>query len=148
MRRLAVIVLLAAVMLSACGGGGGATGTKKAGGTTSPQAATPAPPPVTLPGTVNNKGTRAGGDDVEIKAEDFFFEPTFVRGEPGKAVIVTVKNEGKIQHTFTIDGIGVDEVISPLDRKEIRVTLPPRGNLNYYCRFHRSQGMQGAFFIP
>lgn len=32
-------------------------------------------------------------------------------------------------------------------KKEVEFTLPASGTENFICRFHRSQGMQGAFFF-
>ena len=56
-----------------------------------------------------------------------------------------MNNEGDSTHTFTIDGLGVDQELKPGESADIDVTLPASGTVAYYCRFHKGQGMQGAF---
>lgn len=112
----------------------------------SPTAAGTAPP-VSLEGTVNNEGiAQLRGDMLEMELDDFDFEPTFVQAEPGTSVTIEMHNEGDAAHTFTIDELGIDEVVDPGQRVEVEVTLPDELPQRFYCRFHVGQGMQGAFF--
>lgn len=108
-------------------------------------------PPVTLHGKVTNKGTKtAKNGKVSIEADDFYFKSTFVKATPGTTVTVSLKNEGKTQHTFTIDALGIDQTLDPDQTATVTVTLPATGATNFYCKFHgptgTNQGMQGAFF--
>ena len=108
-------------------------------------------PPVTLQGKVTNKGTTTvKKEKVSVEADDFYFKSTFLKAKPGTTVTVSLKNEGKTQHTFTIDGLGVDQTLNPDQKATVTVTLPASGATNFYCRFHgpqaTNQGMQGAFF--
>ena len=108
-------------------------------------------PPVTLQGKVTNKGTTTvKKGKVSVEADDFYFKSTFLKVKPGTTVTVSLKNEGKTQHTFTIDGLGVDQTLNPDQKATVTVTLPASGATNFYCRFHgpqaTNQGMQGAFF--
>jgi plastocyanin len=57
---------------------------------------------------------------------------------------VAIENEGKNTHTFTIDSAKIDQQIEPGKKATVEVTVPQSGNLNFYCRFHRGSGMQGA----
>lgn len=63
---------------------------------------------------------------------------------------MSLKNDGKTQHTFTIDGLGIDQTLNPGQKATVMVTLPASGATNFYCRFHgpqgSNQGTQGAFF--
>jgi plastocyanin len=104
--------------------------------------------PVKLPGKVNNEGTAvATSDSVELDQRDFSFSPTFVKIPPGAtSLTVTVKNMGQTQHTFTVPSQKIDKVLNPGDSITVTVNIPGPGALNFYCRFHKSQGMQGAFF--
>lgn len=135
---LAMVALLGA----ACGSGNdGNTSTPAADDQT----------PVSLPGKVNAHGTEdlssAGGStDVEIEMDDFYFAPTFVKAAPGQVVKVTLKNEGEVNHTFTSAAAGVDEEVAPGTEKTVTVTVPASGNVEWRCRFHGDDGMQGAFF--
>jgi plastocyanin len=103
---------------------------------------------VKLDGTVNNKGTKVvKGASVQIEQGDLYFKPTFLKAKAGSTVKVTVKNEGDTDHTFTIDGQSIDESLSPGDSAKVAVTIPSNGKpVPFYCRFHVSSGMQGAFF--
>ena len=107
-----------------------------------------AEPPVALEGEVNNKGTaEITGDEIEIEVDDFYFEPTFLKGTPGATVHVVLANEGDAAHTFTSDALGVNEEIAPGATAEVDVTLPMEGAVQFHCDFHDGMGMQGAFFF-
>ena len=108
-------------------------------------------PPVQLEGKVTNKGEKTvKKGKISIEADDFYFKPTFEKSALGSTVTVKLKNEGKTQHTFTIDSLGIDTVLDPGKKATVTVTLPTDGALGFYCRFHgpnaSNQGMQGAFF--
>lgn len=124
--------------LAACSNGGGGPG--------------PATP-VELGGTVNVRGSEdvsAGGGELEIAIDlsDFAFDPTFVKVAPGASLRVRVANDGAARHTFTIDPLDVDRVLSPGERRTVRITLPPLDEVVlYYCRFHLGSGMKGAFYV-
>lgn len=138
MRRAALVVGVLALVATACGGG------RQGGG-----AASPAGPPVQLQGRVNDHGTKDLGSatELEVKLDDFFFGPTFVKASPGATLTLELANEGNAPHTFTVESLGVDETLQPGDRKQVQLTLPQSGVVNFICRFHVGQGMQGAFFF-
>jgi plastocyanin len=150
------LVLLA----SACGGdnkpssssgttsaSGSGSGSGSASGTASSAPAGSAP--VSLPGTVNEHGssTVKDGGDLEMELDDFYFGPTFITGPAGAKVKVDLTNEGEKSHTFTIDSAKIDQQLDPGAKATVEVTLPASGSLAFYCRFHVSGGMQGAFTI-
>jgi plastocyanin len=57
-----------------------------------------------------------------------------------------VINEGTVDHSFTINYFGVDEVVSPGSEKSI--DLPADfTSLEFYCRFHETQGMTGRISV-
>ena len=105
-------------------------------------------PPVKLDGQVNNHGRgKVQGGEVEVEADDLYFEKTFVKGKKGETVSVTITNEGSLQHTFTIDSQDVDETIDAGDSTTVEITIPKNGKPAVaYCRFHESSGMQMAFY--
>jgi plastocyanin len=133
-RVITVLVLgiVALLVLAACGGD---DDDSSSGSGNKPQ----------LSGTVNDKGTKTvSGSSLELEADDFYFKPTFVDAKPGTKLTIEIENEGKNTHTFTIDSANVDQEIAPGKKGEVSVTVPASGNLNFYCRFHRGSGMQGA----
>jgi plastocyanin len=164
MRKLALIGLLFCLSFTACASdaevespsdaeqtaqtvtptAGAATETATVG-TETATAATEAP--VSLPGQVENHGIgRLEGASLEMEADDFYFEPTFVQTETGASTMLMIHNEGDATHTFTIDELGIDETIEPGQEIEVEVTLPEQLPVRFFCRFHETQGMQGAFF--
>jgi plastocyanin len=129
MRKVFVLVVVAALTLVACGGDDDSSGSNA---------------PVQLQGTVNDKGTKTVSGSVTVEADDFYFKPTFMEAQPGSKLSLEIENEGNETHTFTIDSAKIDETIDPGKKAEVEVTVPSSGDFNFYCRFHRSQGMQGA----
>ncbi len=138
MRRILIVLAAVTVLTVACGDdddsttagttAGTATAESTAGSSTESSAEEDeeegeepvGEPPVALEGEVNNKGTaEITGDSVEIELDDFYFEPTFLKGTPGATVHLELANEGDTAHTFTSDALGVDEEIAPGDTAEI-----------------------------
>ena len=146
-KMLIAVAIVALVGTVGCGKSkksSSSTATTAAGGASTTEAA-----PVTLEGTVNNKGTTTlSAGALTITQEDFSFSPTFVKAGAGATVAITLKNEGKAPHTFTIDSLSVDQVVQPGSTATVNLRLPAGGTVGWYCRFHKSSGMQGAFVLP
>ena len=135
LRSVLVLGIVAMLVLAACGGDDDSSSGSASGSGNKPQ----------LSGTVNDKGTKTvSGSQLDIEADDFYFKPTFVDAKPGTKLTIQIENEGKNEHTFTIDSANVDQDLAPGKKAEVSVTVPASGNLNFYCRFHRGSGMQGA----
>ena len=87
-----------------------------------------------------------GSGAVTLDAGDFFFSSTELTADPGQTLTVTVSNNGVAEHTFTIDDLGVDEVVKAGEEKAIDVAADQSGTFEYYCRFHHSK-MTGTLTI-
>ncbi|MEA2704418.1 MAG: hypothetical protein QOD63_2363 [Actinomycetota bacterium] len=140
MRKIGILMVLLSVALltSACG-------SDDDGGSSS--ATTVASPPVSLTGTVNDHGTATASNDMEVELDDFYFGPTFIKATAGQQFTVKLASEGKANHTFTIDSLGIDQQFAPDESKSVSITAPASGTLEFYCRFHKGRGMQGAIFV-
>jgi plastocyanin len=105
-------------------------------------------PPVKLKGRVNDQGTgTATGGLIEIDQQDNAFSPTFVQIPAGAtSLTVTVKNMGHDRHTFSVPTQKIDMVVKPGKSVIVTVSVPGPGAIGFSCRFHKSKGMQGAFF--
>ena len=134
MRKPLVLVVAAASALTLSGVAHASTAAKKA--------------PVKLSGKVNNKGTgKTEGTKAELEADDYYFEKTFVKAPKGKTITVTIENHGSQQHNFSIDGQNINENIDPGKKITVKVKIPKNGKpVAAYCKFHKSLGMQMAFF--
>ncbi|MDQ4148637.1 MAG: cupredoxin domain-containing protein [Actinomycetota bacterium] len=116
---------------------------------------TPSPtgtPPVQLSGQVNDHGSRdVSGEGAEasfyMELDNFYFEPTFVKAAPGATLRLELGNEGTARHSFTMESPSVDETLEPGQMRTVEVRLPSSGVVNFVCKFHRDQGMQGAFYF-
>ena len=106
-----------------------------------------AAPPVSLAGTTNDHGTKTAAPDLEVELDDFYFGPTFMKATAGQTFTVMLKNEGQAVHTFTITALGIDEELLAGETRKVTLTAPQTGNLLVTCRYHQSQGMQGALFV-
>ena len=97
----------------------------------------------------NDHGTKAASSSgkTEVELDDFYFKPTVLQGKPGAQVRLELKNEGKVEHTFTIDSQGVDQDLQPGDEAEVTVTIPKSGAVSFYCKLHKSSGMAGALAL-
>jgi plastocyanin len=122
-------------------------GVAPAGATTSRKASKP----VQIDGKVNVKGTKDIGSkkfaSVEIEADDYYFEPTFLKVQPGEKVRITVKNEGDETHTFTSDGLNIDQQVTAGKAARFTLTVPSDGTaFEFHCNFHGDMGMKGAVY--
>ena len=146
MRKLTIGVTTAllAIGLVACGSDSSdtsSTSTSKAAAGSSTEK---------LSGKVNDKGSKSivGQDELELEADDFYFEPTYVTVSPGQKVKVEIENEGDATHTFTSTELGVDDQLSPGAKKTVTVTAPTTAGLaEFHCTFHSGMGMRGAFVV-
>jgi len=104
-------------------------------------------PPVSLPGRVNDHGTAAAENEMEIEVDDSYFAPTFIEAEAGQRFSVELHNEGSSRHTFSSSELGVDLELPPGARRTVSLTAPATGLAEFHCRFHEGQGMKGTVFI-
>ena len=161
MRRSSpVLVALALVVgLTACGSSSkssSATTTAAAGATTTAAAVAPDTAGMAekagLTGTVNfdsdetNIVATPTSGSVDIELADYYIGPTYINVKPGTTLHATLKNAGAKSHTFTIDSLQIDQVLSPGGTASVDIQVPATGALQFYCRYHRSMGMQGAIF--
>jgi plastocyanin len=95
----------------------------------------------------NDHGSKdvSGESKVEVELDDDYFEPTVLEGKAGERVTLELKNEGSNEHNLTIDELNIDQDVEAGDETEIEVTFPDSGTLTFYCKYHRGQGMAGAF---
>lgn len=128
MRRLVLALAAVSIVAGACGGG------------------TPAPP-VKLAGVTNNHGTATAANDLKVKVNDFFYGPTFLAATAGQKFTVELTNDGSSRHTFTSEALRVDLELPPGAQRTVTITAPTSGGAVFHCRFHQSQGMQGAVYV-
>src|SRR5262249_57787786 len=82
---------------------------------------------------------------LELEADDYYFEPTFLRGSPGQKLTLVMESEASTLHNITIPALGIDKDIPPKGKVQLDVTFPASGELPFYCKFHGPLGMRGMF---
>jgi plastocyanin len=92
----------------------------------------------------NNHGSKSASGETKVELDDYYFEPTVLKGRPGQKVTLELENEGSTEHTFTVDAQGVDQELQPGDEAKVTVTIPKSGAISFYCKFHKDEGMAGA----
>jgi plastocyanin len=103
----------------------------------------------TIAGSTTDKGTAdlTGKDETELEIDDNYFQPTFLKGAAGAKVKLELKNEGTRLHNFSVTGTSVDQNVAAGEDAAVDVTFPASGTVVFFCKFHRSSGMQGALFV-
>jgi YVTN family beta-propeller protein len=87
--------------------------------------------------------TVTGRAEHDLEADDYYFSPTFLRGEPGQRLKLEVENESTTLHNLTIPSLGIDRDLPPKGKLVVDVTFPPSGVLRFYCKLHEALGMNG-----
>jgi len=84
--------------------------------------------------TVPSGSTRT----VSLKIEKFAFQPASITAQPGDRLQISIKNDDNVQHTFTIDSLGVDVSISAGQAASATVNAVSQGSLTFHCKIHPS----------
>lgn len=104
-------------------------------------------PPISLEGVTSNHGTEVAKNDLEVEVDNYYFGPTFITAGAGQKFTIQLRNEGNGRHTFTSADLGVDLELAPGATRTVSVNSPQSGTAEFHCRFHESQGMQGAVYV-
>lgn len=127
-------VLCAVMLFAGCGGSSESSTAGESEGTQT-----------TIAGvSANDHGIKEVSDETEVELDDYYFEPTVVEGEAGSRVTLELKNEGETEHNFSIDSQGIDEDVEPGESATVTVRIPSSGEVSFYCKYHKGEGMAGA----
>src|SRR4051812_15600904 len=128
-------ILAAAVLgLSACGSSNDTSSSTSSGGSSASS------------GGGYSKNTSASSDDKggsnEVEMYDNYFKPKTISGKPGSTVKIELKNEGKAEHNFKIDGQEkADADVEAGKTGSAVVLIPKSGSVQFYCEYHKALGM-------
>jgi plastocyanin len=149
-----------AVVLSGCGGSASASKPAQSGAATAQksataQRATSTPEPsgqLMQIGQVSysNWGERDARKETTrgLDAGDFYFKGTFIQGEPGQKLTLQIRNVADQVHNFSIPSQSIDQDIQPKsDRVNVEVTFPQSGTVQFLCKLHTAQGMNGLLTV-
>jgi glucose dehydrogenase/plastocyanin len=91
----------------------------------------------------------SGGEGVQVSAVDIAFEPKEFTIAANTDVVVTITNNGALQHDFTIDELGVkSDLLGGGESTEVTINAAA-GTYEYYCSVtgHREAGMVGTLTV-
>ncbi|MFL6237866.1 MAG: cupredoxin domain-containing protein [Actinomycetes bacterium] len=123
-----------AITLAACGSSGGPS---KSSGT---QKQSIAGVSANVHGTHDVTGMSA----FEIEADNFYFEPSVLKGTPGQHLTITIKNTSGTNHNFTVASQHVNKDLDGGKTETVSVTFPASGTISFFCEYHKASGMAGG----
>lgn len=135
------LLAVSCLMVPACAGN-----TPEPGEETSPQVESS---PVTSPlsnaetAEVHNTEDVSGKTEIEVEMDDYYFEPTILKGDAGQELTLKFKNVGAELHNFTLQAQSIDTDVNVGESGEAKVTFPPSGGLVFFCEYHSVQNMRG-----
>jgi plastocyanin len=134
MKRAFLAVAFLVLLAAGCGGSNSGSSSSESGGGKKTIAGVPA----------NDHGSKNVSGEAEVELDDFYFEPTVLRGKPGSQVTLELRNEGSTEHNLTIDSQSIDKDVGAGEDAKVTVTFPKSGQLSFYCKYHKNMGMAGA----
>jgi plastocyanin len=90
--------------------------------------------------------SRPSGDSMDLV--DFAFEPDTIAIRAGAQVTIRVANTGKVLHNITIPAIEAGVDYQPGQSSNLIFLAPSaEGPVEFFCTYHRDQGMVGRFIV-
>ena len=95
--------------------------------------------------TFSDHGTKdvKGKGVLDLEADNYYFDPTFLRGTPGQKINIQIKNDSGTLHNFSIPEQQIDVDIPRKGKVVVEVTFPLSGVVRFSCKYHTSRGMNG-----
>ncbi|ULT59385.1 cupredoxin domain-containing protein [Neobacillus drentensis] len=84
---------------------------------------------------------------VQVELNDDYFNPKSITIPNGKTTTLILKNNGRKEHTFTVEKLRIDEEIQPGKEKTISVSPTNSGTYDLICRYHFQEGMVGKVIV-
>ncbi|MFN2503309.1 MAG: cupredoxin domain-containing protein [Acidimicrobiales bacterium] len=82
-----------------------------------------------------------------LTAIDFRFAPSTITVTAGSQVMLRITNQGKVAHNLSIPTIEADIDYQPGAKDNVIFVAPASGQVEFFCKFHKDQGMTGAFKV-
>jgi uncharacterized cupredoxin-like copper-binding protein len=134
-RWAAVAVLAAGLVLGGCGGGGGSDKAKSSGdrGAQADKTAVVAP----------------DGPKLEVSAKEFAFTPSTLTMKAGQPTDIVLKNEGSIEHDFSVSAAGFELPVPASGIGDLVLTIAKPGTYQFHCSVpgHEGAGMKGTITV-
>jgi plastocyanin len=98
-------------------------------------------------GTQDATGKTTFAIESHNDSSGYYFNPTILQGSAGQSITLEIKNDGSVQHNFSITSMNVNITLQPGASQEVKVTFPQTGTVEYFCSFHHALGMAGELSV-
>jgi plastocyanin len=97
----------------------------------------------------SGSGSNAASAGTSLSAFDFRFQPTTLPVKAGQSVTFQFKNEGKVEHNFSLSEASVDKDLEPGKTVTVTFTAPSSaGTYQFFCKYHKaSSNMVGTLAV-
>lgn len=88
--------------------------------------------------------------EIIIISTEFAFTPSIITARAGQQIVLNFENQGKSNHNFIIEGLGVgSRVIGAGQTDIIEFTASDSGTYTFFCSVpgHRAAGMEGLLKV-
>jgi nitrosocyanin len=90
----------------------------------------------------------SAGAALDVTTKDFQFDPAALTAKVGQAVTVTIKNEGKAEHNFSITSLNVNKDVEAGKTETVTFTPTTAGNVEFFCEYHHiTKNMVGTLTV-
>jgi len=100
----------------------------------------------TTSGSSGSSNSGGGSTSVDVTAMDYSFNPTQLSVPAGASVTVNFKNDGKVEHSFTLDNGGGEVESEGGGSKTLTFSAPQSGTVSFHCKYHPTQ-MKGTITV-
>jgi plastocyanin len=95
----------------------------------------------------NDHGTKdvSGMTVLSLEMDNYYFNPSVLKGTPGQKLTLQLKNETSNDHNFTQQAQGINkDVTAGKTTETVQVTFPASGVISFFCEYHKNKGMAGG----
>jgi heme/copper-type cytochrome/quinol oxidase subunit 2 len=84
-----------------------------------------------------------------VVAEDIMWSTTEIHAKVNQPIELTLRNDGALDHDFTIEELGIDVLLHPGDIQIVNFTVDHVASIKYICSIpgHEEAGMVGEIII-
>ena len=86
-------------------------------------------------------GSGNGGatQSVDLRAQDFAFDPSSIEVDSGAEVELTFNNEDDVEHSFTAEDLDAEVEAEGGESATTTFTAPESGTVEFICKYHPDQ---------
>ena len=98
-------------------------------------------------GCSSNTAAEDFGKGTPINISGTTFVPSTMDLKKGKEVQIDIANTTNLEHNFTVKDEDIARDLATGSKNTFKVKFDKAGTYEYYCRLHRSGGMNGFFVV-